>query len=134
MGPLHNESDTNPTIQVGGDGFVRVQDMSQSFQTLGVSMQNTKVFIEGDITFKSDKPLECLTLKYSKEDPAETKYSYFSCKTCNVNWVCEWCKAGCHAGHEVLTHLLDHRPTYACCYCVKKGLCKIANNKNTCKK
>ena len=38
MGPLHNESDTNPTIQVGGDGFVRVQDTSQSFQTLGVTM------------------------------------------------------------------------------------------------
>lgn len=44
----------------------------------------------------SDKPLECLTCKFSKDDPNQTTYNYYSCKTCGVNWVCEWCKVGCH--------------------------------------
>ena len=94
-------------------------------------MQNTKVVLKGKILFKSDAPLECLTLKYKKDDPEETKYNYYSCKACNVNWICEWCKEGCHSGHEVLPHILDHRPTWACCFCVKKGHCKIKNSKNS---
>mmetsp|Transcript_7907 Transcript_7907/g.12244 ORF Transcript_7907/g.12244 Transcript_7907/m.12244 type:complete len:98 (-) Transcript_7907:13-306(-) len=93
-------------------------------------MQGTTVVLRGTFQFKSEAPLECLTFNFKKDDPEEQKYDYFSCKDCGVNWVCEWCRDGCHQGHTLLTHISNHRPTYACCHCVKKGLCKIKNNKN----
>lgn len=84
----------------------------------------------GDIKFKSEKAPECMTLTYEKE--GDEKYNYFSCKDCAINWICEACKEHCHEklGHECLPHLHDHRPTFACCYCVKKGKCTIKNIKN----
>ena len=118
------------SMKVGASGVVKVLDTTLSFNEIGVNMQNTTVVIQGNIKMKSDAPLECLTLKYIKDDPEETKYNYFSCKTCNINWVCEWCREGCHQGHNLLVHISDHRPTYACCYCTKKGFCKIKNSKN----
>ena len=93
--------------------------------------------------FESDRPQECMTLKYDR-DPAAT-FNYFSCKSCKLNCklsigclvmnrfnigICESCKEGCHKDHELLPHLLNHRPTWACCYCMKNNLCKIANKKN----
>ncbi len=71
-----------------------------------------------------------MTCSYQKA--GTESYDYFSCKTCDSNWICEECKTNCHEklGHETLPHLKSHRPTYACCYCVKKGLCKIKNMKN----
>lgn len=78
--------------------------------------------------FESEKPLECMTLKYDK-DPIAT-FNYFSCKTCKTNWICESCRDGCHKGHELLPHLMNHRPTWACCYCMKNKLCKIKNKNN----
>ncbi len=82
-----------------------------------------------------------MTLNYDK-DPAAT-FNYFSCKTCKLNCIiikilviimiigiCEGCREGCHVGHELLPHLMNHRPTWACCYCMKNNLCKIANKKN----
>jgi hypothetical protein len=86
----------------------------------------------GVVTFNSDKPLECMTLYYDK-DPNQT-FNYFSCKTCSSNCnfigsligfigICENCRDGCHKGHVLLPHLMNHRPTWACCYCMKKDLC-----------
>lgn len=40
-----------------------------SFKELGVNVQNTNILFAGDIQMKSDQPLECLTLKYMKDDP-----------------------------------------------------------------
>ena len=51
-------------------------------------MQSTSVFIVGDIKFKSNQPMECLTLTYKKDDPLNTTYNYYSCKNCNLNWIC----------------------------------------------
>ena len=136
-GPLFSGSiednitdDGQNSHKVGASNKISVIDTTLSFNEIGLSMQNSTVYFFGNILFKSDKPLECLTLQYSKDDPAQTKYNYFSCKTCNINWVCQWCKEGCHSGHDVLVHISDHRPTWACCFCVKKGFCKIDNNKN----
>ena len=103
---------------------------SQSFNSLGLTMQATKVILRAKIEFKSEQPLECITCTYSKEDPLNTHYDYFSCKTCNINWICSNCSMACHSGHEILPHILNHRPTYACCYCMKKKVCKIKNLKN----
>jgi len=115
---------------VGASNRVEVVDQTKSIKEIGITMQNTKVVIEAEVRFESEKEVECMTCSFSKEDPAQTKYNFYSCKTCNINWVCESCKKGCHDDHEVLPHLLDHRPTWACCYCVKKGKCLIKNAKN----
>lgn len=84
----------------------------------------------GPVMFTSDKPQECMTLNFVKE--AEKLITYYSCKTCNSNWICESCSKACHQklGHETLLHVSDHKATSAVCYCVKKKLCKIANIKN----
>ena len=71
-----------------------------------------------------------MTLTFNK---AEDKlYTYWSCKTCNVNWICESCKKACHEkkGHELLLHVSDHKASSAICYCVKKKLCCIPNKLN----
>ena len=68
-----------------------------------------------------------MIVTYTK-DGAEL-YNYFSCKDCKINWVCEQCKDNCHKAHETLPHLQQHRPNFACCYCVKKGLCQIKHKK-----
>jgi len=103
--------------------LVIVSQLTLSLHELGVTMQGTTVVLVGDVQYKSEAPLECLTLSYQKDDPAQTHYDYFTCKSCNVNWVCEWCRDGCHKGHDVFPYLQSHRPTFPCCHCVKKGLC-----------
>lgn len=119
--------------KVGSSGTITVaQDQleERSFNELGVTVQSSKVFIRAKIEFKSEEPLDCITCTYSKDDPANTHYDYYSCKTCNINWICVNCSIGCHGGHETLPHVMNHRPTYACCYCMKKKVCKIKNLKN----
>ncbi len=71
-----------------------------------------------------------MSVDYRKDDTAT--YNYFSCKECKMNWICEGCKKGCHdkKGHETLPHVSNHRPNFACCYCMKKGVCQIKNMKN----
>jgi hypothetical protein len=105
-----------------------IVDWNQPFSAFNVAAGSLITLLgDGILSFLSDKPLECMTLQYDK-DPAAT-FNYFSCKTCNTNWVCEQCKDGCHKGHVMLPHLMNHRPTWACCYCMKKDLCKISNKK-----
>ena len=84
----------------------------------------------GPVKFTSDKPLECMTLNFKKDE--NKVFTYYSCKTCNSNWICESCKKACHEklGHETLLHVADHKAGSAVCYCVKKKLCKIPNVKN----
>jgi hypothetical protein len=91
-------------------------DWTQPFSAFNVAAGSLITLLgDGILSFLSDKPLECMTLQYDK-DPAAT-FNYFSCKD------------GCHKGHVMLPHLMNHRPTWACCYCMKKDLCKIANKK-----
>ena len=80
--------------------------------------------------FTSDKPLDCMTLNFRKEE--QKLYTYYSCKTCNTNWICESCKIACHEkrGCETLLHVLDHKAGSPVCYCVKKKHCRIPNFKN----
>ncbi len=79
-------------------------------------------------------PKKCMSLDFKKG--AGEKYDYYTCVSCNLNckgWVmegiCEGCKDGCHSGHEMKEYLKEHAPSWACCYCVKKGMCKIPNGK-----
>lgn len=119
--------------KVGTSGRVTVDKRlleERSFNDFGVSMQSTKVYLKAKIEFKSEEPVECITCTYKVDDPEQTHYDYYSCKTCNINWICMNCNVGCHSGCQTLPHIMNHRPTYACCYCVKKKKCKIRNIKN----
>jgi hypothetical protein len=118
---------------------IAIDSCNLPFSTYSMMAGSTLTLL-GDnvVSFNSDKPLECMTLLYDK-DPNMT-FNYFSCKTCGTNCkesqianvnigICENCRDGCHKGHVLLPHLMNHRPTWACCYCMKKDLCQIANKK-----
>ena len=111
--------------------MVDIKDLDVPFQSYRAAQNSVVQISGGPIVFESDKPLECMSVTYRPED-AHVTYDYFSCKTCNTNWICENCRKGCHddKGHLTLPHTQKHRPTYACCYCMKKGLCQIKNKKN----
>ena len=56
--------------------------------------------------------------------------NFYWCKTCKVKWLCENCSILCHKGHDYALQLKDHKPDWACCYCVTKCDCQ-AINKNS---
>jgi hypothetical protein len=89
--------------------------------------QGTEIIVSGAV-FKSDEPAKCFTAIYDKAKDA--RVDYFRCQTCQYNWVCKACAETCHAGHKVVPFMLDHKPSYACCYCVKRRYCKIENAKS----
>jgi len=94
--------------------------------TYGVVSGNT-IFFDGEIVLKSDEPKECFTKGFIKGQGMKT--NYFHCFTCNTNWICEPCSQSCHIGHHFSIAVPNHEPTWACCYCVKKNLCRIPNSK-----
>jgi hypothetical protein len=70
--------------------------------------------------------MECYSYKWHNGKSV----NYYSCRQCNLNWICEVCKDYCHEGHPNVMQLKDHVPNWACCYCVTKCDCK-ALNKNS---
>ncbi len=108
----------------------------------------TQIHILTKFQLSSEAPRPCFTFNYVKG--ANLKCDYFKCTDCKLNWVCQPCAIQCHKGKFlpsfVLTHLhiphiihiightlvpfmMNHQPSYACCYCVKKKKCKIENIK-----
>ena len=79
----------------------------------------------GPVIFTGEKPQKCMTDNFCKE--AEKLFTYYSCKTCSSDWICETCSKSCHEnqGHETLLYMSDHMATEAICDCVKKKLCKL---------
>lgn len=91
-------------------------------------IQGSTIFFDGDISLKSEAPKMCFTKNFEKGKNLKT--NYYHCFNCNSNWICEPCAQTCHASHNISVAVPNHEPTWACCYCVKKGLCQIPNNKN----
>lgn len=60
----------------------------------------------------------------------QRRVDYFSCGECRLNWLCAACAAHCHSGcRDVKPFMLNHQPTWGCCYCSKKRSrlgCKLA--------
>eukprot|EP00483_Globobulimina_turgida_P001261 UN01263 len=83
----------------------------------------TQIHVLTNFVLKSEAPRPCFTYNYEKEK--NEKCDYYRCKTCKFNWVCAACMRQCHKGHELVAFMLNHVPSYACCYCVKKKKCKI---------
>ena len=90
--------------------------------TLRIEPGSTLIWT-GPVRLKSDQPPECFVLKYEKGK--KVAVDYFTCKDCNINWVCASCAKFCHKGHKIGPYLKEHVPNWACCYCSKKRLCKI---------
>lgn len=84
----------------------------------------------GPIELQSDAPKECMSIGFVKG--SGQTYDYYSCKNCNINWICGECNEHCHKGkgHETLLHVKQHTPSYACCYCMKHKKCTILNIRN----
>lgn len=70
--------------------------------------------------------IECYTYKWHQGKSV----NYYTCKQCNLNWICEVCKDFCHEGHANVLQLKDHAPNWACCYCATKCDCKALNKNN----
>lgn len=68
----------------------------------------------------------CFTYGWEKSKVTD----FYHCKDCNVKWICENCCLLCHKGHNAVIQLKEHRPDWACCYCVTKCHC-LATNKNS---
>jgi len=86
-------------------------------------MPGSKLVIKGRIICKSSAPKQCFKATYVKD--ANMVMDYFCCKTCGFNWICKSCSESCHKGHQVVPYIQNHKPSWACCYCVKKGTCTL---------
>ena len=127
----------NPVLDITEGRFLLHQAMHEDSDIIELDsspigkvciIQGSTIFFDGDITVKSDAPKECFTKLFVKGGGLKT--NYYHCYTCNSNWICEPCSQSCHALHNTTIAIPNHEPTWACCYCVKKGICKIPNNKN----
>jgi len=87
----------------------------------------SEIILKGEIKLKSDQPKECITYNFQKS--ANLTCDYFACKECKFNWICRNCATECHRGHTLVEYIKDHKPTWACCYCVKNKTCRIPNSK-----
>ena len=63
-----------------------INDCTVPFSKFNIAAGSTLTIKGGPVLFESEKPLECMTLRYDK-DP-EATYNYFSCKTCGTNCKC----------------------------------------------
>jgi len=87
--------------------------------------QGTEIHVKGNLLLKGDDDAVCFTATYVKD--GDQRCDYFRCKDCNFNWICKSCANICHKGHNLVSFMLNHKPSYGCCYCVKKKTCKLIN-------
>ncbi|KAL5481925.1 hypothetical protein EMCRGX_G022200 [Ephydatia muelleri] len=83
----------------------------------------TEIRFKGKLVLQCDLPKMCFAATF--ENNKGQSVDYFTCKTCNYNWVCRPCSEVCHKGHDIVSHVMNHKPTWACCYCAKKKKCCI---------
>lgn len=90
--------------------------------------------VDGAVLLASEEVKPCFAREFGrqigKNDPAG-RVDYFWCKECKLNWLCSACAAHCHRECKgVKPFMMNHLPTWACCYCSKKRSkigCKLAN-------
>eukprot|EP00117_Sycon_ciliatum_P031809 scpid50737/ scgid24816/ len=84
---------------------------------------NSEIQLLGTVNLKSELPKQCFATTYKVGDLSTV--DYFTCKTCNYNWICQTCAEVCHAGHAVEAFIYNHIPQWACCYCRRKKKCTL---------
>lgn len=114
-------------IKSGENDFIVLENPIDPIGKFDIT-PGSSIFFDGDVILKSDAPKECFTKNFQKSQGMKT--NYYHCTNCATSWICESCAQSCHIGHSVKIAVPNHEPTWACCYCVKKGRCIISNNKN----
>jgi hypothetical protein len=82
--------------------------------------------LNGDVVLDEDLPAICVRHAFDKAVP--TPQDYWTCNTCNTNWICAGCRRKCHDGHDLVAYLEHHTPSWGCCYCKKKGTCQLVGH------
>jgi len=91
--------------------------------------QGDRIIFTGEVHFKSDMPKQCFSILYDKNK--DMTMDYYTCKDCKFNWICKACAETCHKGHQITEYISKHRPTWACCYCVKNKKCALVSKPPT---
>lgn len=91
--------------------------------------------VDGTVLLASEEIKPCFAHEFGQSRKRmEERVDYFTCGECNLNWLCAACASHCHrACRDVKPFSLNHRPTWACCYCSKKRArigCKLAGRAN----
>eukprot|EP00903_Cladosiphon_okamuranus_P021480 g19746.t1 len=87
--------------------------------------------VDGPILLASEEVKPCFAVEFAQlhkggdgkggGDPQQRAVDFFRCGECNLNWLCAACATHCHSQcRDVKPFILNHRPTWGCCYCSKK--------------
>ncbi|XP_006811660.1 uncharacterized protein LOC102803824 [Saccoglossus kowalevskii] len=85
----------------------------------------SEIIITGRVKSQSDLPKLCFATTF--EEGRGDSVDYFTCRDCGFNWVCKPCKESCHKDHMTVPYIMNHHPTWACCYCPKKKKCVLSS-------
>lgn len=98
--------------------------------------------VDGPVLLASEEVKPCFAVEFAQHQEGgsgkgggvgQQRVDYFRCGECNLNWLCAACAAHCHAQcRDVKPFMLNHLPTWACCYCSKKRSrlgCKLGAGK-----
>lgn len=101
--------------------FTNKEDIFMSYDII----TGEDIYLIGNLLLESDAPKNCIS--YNFKEPITL--DYFTCETCNKNWICNECVKACHKNHKILMFKKQHTTTWACCYCFKANLsdCKLKN-------
>jgi len=82
------------------------------------------LIFKGNLICKSDTPKECFKNIFVKDN--QMKMDYYTCKQCKLRRLCKSCAETCHKDHGITEYILNHTPTWGCCYCGKSGFCCLS--------
>ncbi|KAI0215205.1 hypothetical protein LSAT2_032756 [Lamellibrachia satsuma] len=108
------------------DAFVLPPNSSPVLQ-FGVK-PGSVVAVYGIVRCDSDRPKQCFAATFQNGVKTLQAVDYFTCCDCKINWVCRSCMETCHKDHKTVPYIMNHQPTWACCYCPKKKKCIIQGN------
>ena len=119
-------TDINGNIEHVENNYV-LENIDDLFLTLPIHSGEI-IVLKGDVETISttkivNKINKCIKLNFKKDESVD----YFSCNECNLKWICEVCNDICHSNHTKILFKLDHKPSWACCYCSKSKNCKFVN-------
>jgi hypothetical protein len=113
---IHDKSSPLPPTLVPEDSVRRpLSAFVPAAERLGGASLALRVVFEFDLHSETER---CFSVEFV--EGAGMAMDYYRCETCNLNWVCRRCAEQCHPGHQIVTYVLNHTPTWACCYCAKK--------------
>lgn len=80
-----------------------------------------RLLVVGTFKRTSEMPRKCFALVGKSGDVQD----YYRCVDCKKNWLCQSCSLTCHDGHTIVPYLMQHVPSFNCCYCKKTKCCKL---------